>query len=256
MNFVKASRCTSVRGLRPRPIASLSPPIFIRQSGQKLFSTTIMAASPQRYFEKPALFICDMQEVFRKHIWQFDKILLTTQKMLEAAQILNIPVYVTTQNAAKLGDTVPELKDLTASAAVVADKTAFSMLRAPELAAHFPPLTAVAGKEASEVVIVGIESHICVTQTSLDLLARGHRVYVLADGVSSCNPQEIDIALARLRAAGAVVTTSESWIYQCMGDAAIPEFKGIAKLVAKTKADTKSTLETLLGAAENRDSKL
>lgn len=177
--------------------------------------------------------------------------LLTTKKMLEAAQILNIPVYVTTQSAAKLGDTVPELQELTAGAAVVADKTAFSMMRALELASHFPPVSATEqGKGASEVVIVGIESHICVTQTTLDLLARGHRVYVLADGVSSCNPQEIDVALARLRAAGAVVTTSESWLYECMGDAAISEFKGIAKLVTKTKADTKTTLETLLSTSK------
>lgn len=70
---------------------------------------------------------------------------------------------------------------------------------------------------------MGIESHICVTQTTLDLLANGHKVYILADGVSSCNPQEIPIALARLRAAGAVVTTSESFLYECMGDASIPE---------------------------------
>ena len=74
-----------------------------------------------------------------------------------------------------------------------------------------------------ECVIIGIETHICVTQTALDLLREGHKVYVLADGVSSCNKEEIPIALARLRAEGAVVTTSESWIYECMGDAGIEE---------------------------------
>lgn len=71
---------------------------------------------------------------------------------------------------------------------------------------------------------MGIESHICVTQTALDALANGHKVYVLADGVSSCNPQEVPIALARLRQAGAIVTTSESWLYECMGDAKIDEW--------------------------------
>lgn len=87
----------------------------------------------------------------------------------------------------------------------------------PAIASHFSSAT------PSEIVIVGIESHICVTQTTLDLLANGHKVYVLADGVSSCNRAEIPIALARLRAAGAIVTTSESWLYECMGDAGIPE---------------------------------
>lgn len=63
-----------------------------------------------------------------------------------------------------------------------------------------------------------------MTQTTLDVLAEGHKVYVLADGVSSCNPQEVPLALARLRAAGAVITSSESFLYECMGDAAIPEY--------------------------------
>lgn len=62
-----------------------------------------------------------------------------------------------------------------------------------------------------------------MTQTAIDALAAGHKVYIPADGVSSCNPQEIPIALARLRQAGAVVTTSESWLYECMGDAGIAE---------------------------------
>ncbi|KAI4653870.1 hypothetical protein J4E93_001638 [Alternaria ventricosa] len=72
-------------------------------------------------------------------------------------------------------------------------------------------------------IIVGIESHICVTQTTLDLLRAGHRVYVIADGVSSCNKEEVPIALARLRHEGAVVTSSESFMYEYVGDASTPE---------------------------------
>lgn len=119
------------------------------------------------------------------------------------------------------------------------DKTAFSMW-IPAISQHFNATS------PSEIIIVGIESHICVTQTTLDLLENGHKVYVLVDGVSSCNPQEIPIALARLRAAGATITTSESILYEIMGDAAIPEFKGIAKLVKETSAATKIAMETLL----------
>lgn len=70
---------------------------------------------------------------------------------------------------------------------------------------------------------MGIETHICVTQTALDLLSEGHRVYVLMDGVSSCNAGERAVALERLRAEGAIVTSSEGWLYECMGDAGIPE---------------------------------
>jgi nicotinamidase-related amidase len=134
--------------------------------------------------------------------------------MIKAAEILSIPIYATTQNRNRLGETCAELKIPNAVEHV--DKTAFSMW-VPSIASHFSSNT------PAEIVIVGIESHICVTQTTLDLLAQGHKVYILADGVSSCNPQEVPIALSRLRAAGAVVTTSESFLYECMGDASIPE---------------------------------
>ena len=99
------------------------------------------------------------------------------------------------------------------------DKTAFSMM-VPELRQE---LASASPYQTFEVAIVGIESHICVTQTALDLIAEGHRVYIIADGVSSVNEGERNIALHRLRTEGAVITTSESWLYECMGDAGIPE---------------------------------
>jgi hypothetical protein len=170
------------------------------------------------------------------HLVDFRRI-FTAKKMLGAASILSIPVYVTTQNRARLGETCSELT--LDSVVEDADKTAFSMW-VPSISRHF------SSSEPAEIVIVGIESHICVTQTTLDALAHGHKVYVLADGVSSCNPQEVPIALARLRAEGAVVTTSESFLYELMGDAAIPEFKRIAGLVKESSKDTKEAMSTLL----------
>lgn len=158
--------------------------------------------------------------------------------MLKAASILNIPVYATTQNAARLGATCTEL-DMS-RAIEHADKSLFSMW-IPSISRHF------SSAHPSEIVIVGIESHICVTQTALDALAAGHKVYILADGVSSCNKEEVPIALDRLRRLGAVVTTSESWIYECMGDAGIQEFKQIAGLVKESTKDTKLVMSTLLG---------
>jgi isochorismate hydrolase len=110
----------------------------------------------------------------------------------------------------------------------------------PSIARHF------SSAAPSEIVLVGIESHICVTQTTLDLLANGHKVYILADGVSSCNKEEVPVAMARLRQAGAIVTTSESFLYECMGDASIPEFRSIAGLVREYSRDTKEVVSTLL----------
>ncbi|MCJ1362525.1 hypothetical protein MMC16_001628 [Acarospora aff. strigata] len=191
-------------------------------------------------------------------------------------KILSIPIYATTQNASRLGPTCTELAlDSTYPTLEHVDKTAFSMM-IPQIARHFTPVSPSSptpsstsssnpslpsssssssaqnqnqnqdkGSGPREIVVVGIEAHICVTQTTLDLLAQGHKVYVLADGVSSCNREEVPVALRRLAREGAVVTTSESWLYECMGDAGIAEFKAMAALVKESKESTKAGLETL-----------
>lgn len=175
--------------------------------------------------------ICDIQEKFRPAVYEYDKMhvgsvpfpnallttarISTTLKLLRAASILEIPFYATTQNAKGLGHVCSEI-DLSGAVECV-DKTAFSMWQ-PSIAQHF------SSSVPAEIAIVGIESHICVTQTAMDALANGHKVYIISDGVSSCNGEEIPIALARLREEGAIITTSESFTYECMGDAGIPEY--------------------------------
>lgn len=101
--------------------------------------------------------------------------------------------------------------------------------------------------------MVGIESHICITQTALDLLAAGYKVYIIADGVSSCNRAEVPIALERLRQAGATVTTSESWMYECMGDSGIEEFRDVVRIVKDTMGDTRVVMESLVGGYTGTD---
>ncbi|KAI9927675.1 hypothetical protein ASPWEDRAFT_72057 [Aspergillus wentii DTO 134E9] len=187
----------------------------------------------------PALFICDIQEKFRPVIHEYSKLISTTDKMLKAASTLQIPLFVTTQNRARLGDTVSELQPHLAGPNLRAnvDKTYFSMVT-PEISS----LLNVEGEEKLDVIIVGIETHICVTQTTLDLLSNGNRVYILVDGVSSVNPEERGIALDRLRDAGAIITTSESILFEILKDAKRPEFKAISGLVKETKEETKSAL--------------
>lgn len=173
------------------------------------------------------------------------------------ANILNIPIYATTQNAARLGPTVSEVSSLFQQnpAPLQVDKTAFSML-VPEVATAIT--TQASSRLASSgsgnalgsgsgpltVLIVGIETHICVTQTALDLRAMGHKVYILADGVSSCNEGERSIALSRLRQEGCVITTSESALFELVGDAGEGSFRAISGLVKETKEETKHAVET------------
>lgn len=136
------------------------------------------------------------------------------------------------------------------TAVSVIDKTAFSML-VPEVASllasqEFGGAGGGAGSSAPlSVIITGIETHICVTQTTIDLLRRGHKVYLLADGVSSCNELERPIALARLAREGAVVTTSESILFELLGDAKHPDFRAVSGLVKDTKEKTKGAVTSL-----------
>ncbi|KAJ5151206.1 uncharacterized protein N7482_010458 [Penicillium canariense] len=183
--------------------------------------------------------ICDIQEKFRNGIFEFPKLVATADKMVRAAKLLNIPTFITTQSRAKLGNTVPELASNLTGDHIRADvdKTLFSMIT-PEIEKQLP----VKAKDPLDVIIVGIETHICVTQTTLDLLARGHRVYVLVDGVSSINPEERGIALSRLRDAGATVTSSESVLFELLGDASHEQFRSISQLVKETKEETKGAL--------------
>ncbi|KAJ5287151.1 hypothetical protein N7478_002837 [Penicillium angulare] len=222
-----------------------------------------MAALRTTRIRNPALFVCDIQDKFRNGIYEFSKLYInplihppihppaskttnnlnlrvsTTEKMARAASTLQFPVYITTQNRSKLGNTVSELSTHLQGPHIKADvdKTLFSMIT-PEIKALLPSDPA-----ALDAIIVGIETHICVTQTTLDLLAKGHRVYILVDGVSSINKEERKIALDRLRDAGAIITSSESLLFEILGDAKHDAFRTVSGLVKETKGETKGALE-------------
>ncbi|KAK1923788.1 Isochorismatase hydrolase [Papiliotrema laurentii] len=193
--------------------------------------------------KETVLLICDIQDRFRTAIWNFDAVVSTSRKMIKAAKLLDIPVVTTEQNPRALGATVGEVgldalpKELNLG---VFAKTKFSM-HTPEIA------DILRSKNISSAIIVGIEAHVCVLQTALGLLESSIKPYVLADGVSSCNSQEINIALETIRHAGGVVSTSESILFQLVGDASEPNFKPMAGLVKEEKASTASALSALLG---------
>ncbi|SAM04296.1 hypothetical protein [Absidia glauca] len=177
-----------------------------------------------------ALFVCDIQERFRGAIFQYPSVISVAGKMIKASKHLDIPVVVTEQYPKGLGATVAEL-DIS-DAALCLSKTKFSM--------YLPEVQQVLQKHNTKsVLLLGIESHVCVLQTALDLLDNNYDVHVLADGVSSCNHPEIDIALARMKQAGAVITTSESALFQLVQDAKHEKFKGISNLVKEYSEATK-----------------
>ncbi|KAF8982712.1 Isochorismatase domain-containing protein 1 [Entomortierella lignicola] len=176
-----------------------------------------------------AFFLCDIQEKFRTLIFQYPSVVATAHKMIKAHKILGVPLIVTEQNAKALGATAGEL-DIS-SAKINAPKSKFSMYL-PEVEKEL--------KGIKSVVLFGIESHVCVLQTALDLLENNYDVHVLADGVSSIHNFEIEVALNRIKSAGGYVTTSESILFELLKDASHEKFKEISNLVKETKEATSS----------------
>ncbi|KAJ3413433.1 Isochorismatase domain-containing protein 1 [Chytridiales sp. JEL 0842] len=163
----------------------------------------------------------------------------TANKMVSvtASKILNVPLIVTEQNPRALGATVPEL-DISHACAIY-PKTKFSML-IPEVAADMKKLN------IKHVVLFGIESHVCVLQTALDLIENDKHVIVLADGVSSMNQGEVKIAIERLRHAGATISSSESILFQLLEDANHEKFKQLQGLIKDYKEKTTNSLNKLV----------
>ncbi|KAF8556246.1 Isochorismatase hydrolase [Imleria badia] len=187
-------------------------------------------------------FLCDVQTRFRSAIYGFDELVATCNKMIKVAKVLDIPVIATQQNPKVFGATAPEI-DLPALAdlhVATIEKSLFSMM-VPEvknLLQERPHLTSV--------VLFGIESHICVLQTALDLVQGGYDVHVLADGVSSSNKEEVPIALAYIRQVGGHVTTSESAAFLLQRESGTPRFRAFSAVIKEEKENTTKTSQKLL----------
>ncbi|XP_061428404.1 isochorismatase domain-containing protein 1-like [Lethenteron reissneri] len=175
-----------------------------------------------------AFFCCDMQERFRPAVKFFGEVALVAQRLIGGARELDVPIVVTEQYPRGLGSTVPELN--LAGARAVLPKTRFSMLVPEVEALLLGELRAV-----RSVVLFGVETHVCIQQTALELTARGYEVHVVGDATSSRSQTDRLLALQRLSQAGVIVTTSEAVLLQLVADKDHPSFRTVQALI-KTSA--------------------
>jgi nicotinamidase-related amidase len=140
-----------------------------------------------------------------------------------AATMLEVPIVVSEQYPKGLGNTVPELLALLPAIKPV-EKTTFSCLAEPKFSRQ---LTV----DRPQIVLAGMEAHICVLQTALDLQAHGKQVFVAEDAILSRNPANKANALARLRDAGCIITNTESIVFEWLGKAEGDAFKAISQLI-------------------------
>jgi nicotinamidase-related amidase len=164
------------------------------------------------------LVLIDMQESLAAAMQRRDSVAGTAALLARVARLLDVPVIVTRQYPEGLGDTVAEVAEAVADLAPI-DKVTFSCPAEPAFADRLASL----GRR--QVVLAGMETHICVTQTALALVADGYRVHVVADAVCSRRDADHEIALDRLRAASVEVTVAESVIYEALGRAGTQEFR-------------------------------
>ena len=145
--------------------------------------------------------------------------------LLEAAKLLDIPVHVTEQYPKGLGPTIGEIRESAGEEFHPIEKVVFSCARSPEF------MEALKDVGRSSVLLCGVETHVCVLQTVIDLVNDGYRVYVPADAVVSRKQLDWEKGIALMDKAGAVIGTTEAFLFQLLERAGTDEFKQISKLV-------------------------
>jgi len=170
--------------------------------------------------EQCALVVIDIQEKLLPPIFQKEQLVRNSQLLIRAAGILKIPTLVSTQYAKGLGATVPEIASLLSGTEAV-DKTLFSCFGSDVFCSLLKRLPG----QRSTLLLCGMESHICVTQTALGALRDGYIVHVASDAVSSRTEWNWKIGLDRMRAAGAVISSTEMMIYELMRSSSSAAFK-------------------------------
>ena len=172
--------------------------------------------------EKSGFLLVDVQEKLTPHVLNSDAMVARCEWLIRLANELNVPVVVGEQYPRGLGKTVAPLKALTSEAETI-DKVHFSCYKAPSFINHWQSL----GK--SQVVMAGIETHVCVLQTALDMKAAGFDVFVVVDGVSSRHELDHRYGLKRMKQEGVHLLTAEMVFFEWVEQAGTPEFKALSQ---------------------------
>jgi isochorismate hydrolase len=174
--------------------------------------------------EKTALLIIDIQERILPVINNYQSVIDNTLKLIKGFKVLGLPIYFTEQYPKGLGPTVRSILDELGDLKPF-DKMSFSCSGAGELFDEFKK------KNLSQIVVCGIEAHVCVQQTVLDLVENNIRVNLAADAVSSRKELDYRTAIERMRHNGVEITTTESILFELLNVCGTPQFKEISKLV-------------------------
>jgi len=170
------------------------------------------------------LVVIDVQEKLFVKMEEKERIAENICKLIRFAEILGMPIVITEQYPKGLGPTIPEIRELTSTIKPI-EKVEFSCLASSAFRERLAEI------HAKNIVLTGIEAHICVAQTAIEALTNGYKVYVVYDAVSSRRREDKIVAIERMRQQGVTIVTSEMLMYEILRKAGTPEFKEILKLV-------------------------
>ncbi len=175
--------------------------------------------------EDALLLVVDLQAPFVNAVTDGASVLDRSALLIKAAAILGVPVIATTQNAARMGGFVDPIATILPPDTPILDKMTFSCMGAASVRDTLSSL------DKRQILVCGVETHICVLQTTCDLMQMGYDVHLAADAVSSRSPVNHSHAIHRMTAAGAEITVAESAIYEMLQEAGGDTFRQILKLV-------------------------
>ena len=175
--------------------------------------------------ERAVLVIVDLQDGFAKAIDEWDRIVARSAIVAEAAKLLGVPIIATEQYPQKLGTTVDAIRRVLPESVVPIAKTAFSSCGAESFNEQLDRL------RRAQVILAGIESHVCMNQTAHDLLSRGYQVHLLTDCTSSRTPANRQLGIDKMLRSGAQPSSSEMALFELMVDAKHPRFKEVSRLI-------------------------
>ena len=175
--------------------------------------------------EQAVLLVIDVQERFASHIVDFEKMVANIAVLVEAAALLAVPVVVTEQYRKGLGETVAPIKEKLQADVVIFEKSCFSATGSPEVVSHLAKL----GRK--QVIVCGIETHVCVNQSVHDLLLLDYQLHLVTDALSSRTLDNKSVGLAKMYAAGALPTSVECCLFEMLVQSGTERFKAVQKLV-------------------------
>lgn len=174
--------------------------------------------------DQAGLLVVDVQERLLPAMCQPNLVVQNTARLIRGAHVLGLPLAITEQYRKGLGPTLAELAEAIQGFAPI-EKLSFSACGAPDLERWLQD------RGVRDVLLCGIEAHVCVTQSCLDLLAQGRHVFVIADAISSRSPENVQWGIGRMRDAGASILSTEMALFEMLGHAGTDAFKKIQSLV-------------------------